>query len=174
MESYTIIVLIFGIIIFILLIGLYFVNRILQYKLRIDNSFYAIKEVLNSLEVLLEDILEFLDKNLEHEKSLRKRLSQTKDLILSVKNDKEGIKTIHKIDSELNNFISLENTYEKLGKNKDYTKIKEELLKNKDRLIYASDIYDKGVIDYNNYREKRLINIISKLLRIPDYDCYNK
>ena len=174
MESYIIIVFIFGIIILILLILLYFVNKILQHKKRLDNSFYAIKEVLNSLEVLLDDILEFLDGNLEHEKSLRKRLSQTKDLIISVKNDKEGINTIHKIESEINNFINLKNTYEKIGKNKEYNRIKEEVLKNKDKLIYASDIYDKGVIDYNIYREKKLIDILSKLLKIPEYDCYNK
>lgn len=173
MESYTIIVLIFGLLVFFLLIGLYFVNQLFQYKLKIDNSFLTVKDLLQDKGLLIDEMLEFLSANLEHERNLHKQLVQTKELLLTVKNDSEGIQTIHKLESALESFVGLENTYKKLAKNKDYLKIKAELQKNKAKLIYAMDSYDKGVINYNNYRDNKFIYLLSKLCRIPEYCCYN-
>lgn len=174
MESYNIIVLVFGLITLLLLVMLYFINRILQYKTRIDNSFLEIRKLLDEQTSILDKMINFLKDNLEHEVSLLKKLEKTKDLIPSIKNNSEGIKDIKKVEKEILDFTKLENTYKKLVKNEDYLSIKEDILNNKDRLIYAFDGYDKGVISYNNYRGKKLIKFLSKLCRIPLYESYNK
>lgn len=174
MESYNIIILIFGVITLFLLVLVYFINNILQYKIRIDNNFLVVREILESRVDIIDDMISFLKDNLEHEISYQKKLNQIKELILTVKNDKEGIKTIKRIEREILSFCSLENTYKNLGKNKEYLKIKEDILLYRDRLVYAFDSYDKGVISYNNYRENKLIKFLSKLCRIPLYECYNK
>ena len=174
MESYTIIILIFGLLITFLLICLYFINQILQYKIKIDNSFIAVEELLVNLDDYLEEILEFLKRNKENERTLFLELSKAKDLIKTVKNNVEGINTIKKIEAKLELFYMLENTYKSFNKNKEYLKLKEKLLKFKDKLIYAMDIYDKGVIEYNNYTKKKYIYILSRILNFKEYNCYNK
>ena len=98
MESYTIIILIFGLLITFLLICLYFINQILQYKIKIDNSFIAVEELLVNLDDYLEEILEFLKKNKENERTLFLELSKAKVLIKTVKNNAKGINTIKKIE----------------------------------------------------------------------------
>lgn len=174
MESYNIIILVFGLITLLLLVILYFINRILQYKTRIDNSFLNIRKLLDEQIGILDRMINFLKSNLEHEVSLVKKLEKTKELILNIKNDSEGIKNIKRIEKEIILFIKLENAYKKLLKNEEYLSIKMSILNNKDRLNYAFDGYDKGVISYNNYRGNKFIKILSKLCRIPLYDCYNK
>ena len=174
MESYSVIVLLFGILVLFLLVLLYFVNQIMQYKTRIDNSFLAVKEGLDERVNIIETMLEFLNNNLDHEKSYQKKLKNTKEVILSIKNNREGINLIKKTEKAVLGFVNLENTYNNLVKNKDYLKIREELLNNKERLIYALDSYDKGVIDYNNYKDIKVVYWLSKLCRMPEYGCYNK
>lgn len=174
LESYIIIILIFALILLLSLIVLYFINQILRYKMIIDNSFISIKKNIDELNSLTNDILEFLNNNLEHEKSYYKRLNKAKEKIITIKNNKDGINELKLIEKEVLSFINLENTYKYLSKNKDYLKIKEELINNKDRLIYAFENYDKGVISYNKYKENKYINLLSKIIKVPEYICYNK
>lgn len=174
MDSYSIIVLIFGIISFILLILVYFVNRIIFYKTRINNSFLTIRELLDDRVDLVDEMLEFVKDNLEYEKSYYKRLLQAKEVLVTIKNNKEGISDYKRTVEVIASFSKLDNTYKKLAKNKDYLKIVENISRNNDKLIYAMDSYDKGVIDYNNYRVNKLIFFLSKICGIPEYGCYNK
>lgn len=174
MEGYSVIVLVFGVLSLLILGILYFVNWLWKYKTKIDNSFFAVKEVLNDRAELLEEMIEFVEGNLEHEKSYQKKLAQTRDLIVNIRNNKEGIETIKRTKGEVLSFVELENTYKKLGKNKDYLQIKDEILRNEEKLVYAFDSYDKGVIEYSNYRNNKFIYWLSKLCGIPEYGCYNK
>ena len=61
MEGYSIIVLLFGIIGLFLLIMVNFINRIFQYKNKIDNSFIAVKEVLLEQANIVSREIEFLN-----------------------------------------------------------------------------------------------------------------
>ena len=79
MESYSIIVCVFGIICLLLLGVIYFVNRILQYKIRIDNSFLVVSEIIEDRVSIIDNMILFLEKFLEHEKSYLKKLEQTKN-----------------------------------------------------------------------------------------------
>lgn len=174
MESYNIIILIFGLITLFSLIILYFVNKIFYYKMKIDNSFLSIRKLLDEQVNILDKMNDFLKDNLEHEVSLLKKVEKTKEIIPNIKNNSDGIKEIKRVEKEILEFTKLENTYKKLDKNKDYINIKEDILNNRDKLIYAFDGYDREVINYNNYRRKKLIKLLSKLCRIPQYDNYNK
>ena len=174
MESYSIIVCVFGIICLLLLGVIYFVNRILQYKIRIDNSFLVVSEIIEDRVSIIDNMILFLEKFLEHEKSYLKKLEQTKNKLLSIKNNKDGILTLKSLDGDIFSFCKLDDTYNKLVKNRDFLKLKEEILKNNERLVYAMDSYDKGVINYNNYTKNKFIYLLGKLCGNPDYSCYNK
>lgn len=173
MESYVIIILIFGGLLLLSLVGVYFVNHILQYKVKIDNSFLAVKEIIEQRIDIIDDMINFLNSNLEYEKSYQKRLVKAKELLINVKNNKNGTDNYKQTLESVFSFINLENVYKNLSKDKEYLVIKKAILSNKEKLDYALDVYDKGVIVYNNYRKKKLIYWLSKMCRIPEYGCYN-
>lgn len=174
MKIYNIIVLVFGLISFLLLILLYFVNRILQHKVKINNAFSSVKFLLDRKSKIIDTMLDFLTKNYPEEKTLAKTLKDAKSNLEGIKNNKEGIITIKKIDKDLLKFNNLENTYKVLSKNKAFITIKNSLARNKEELVYALDSYDVEVIKYNNYKGHKLIKVLSKILLIPEYSCYNK
>lgn len=174
MGDYTVIVVIFGVFGLFIFVMIHFINCILQYKNMIDSRFVAIRKILDDRVSIVDDMILFLGDNLEHEKSYMKKLNQVREMLVSVNSSKEGILLIKKSEKNIFSFVELENTYKNLGKNKEYLKIKEELLNNKERLVYSFDSYDEGVIKYNNYRKNKLIYCLSKLCGIPEYDCYKK
>ena len=117
---------------------------------------------------------EFIEKNLEHEKSYLSKLQKIEDYLSEFLNEKNSFKNFQKNEKEFLHFTTLDQTYSYLKKNQEYLKLKNEALVNQDNLIYALDSYDKGVTNYNNYKGQKLILLISKIFRFPKYDCYNK
>ena len=71
-------------------------------------------------------------------------------------------------------FIELEKTYPYLKEDFKFKEIKEYALLNEGRIVYSMEGYDKGVLNYNNYQKNRLVNFLSKILKFPKYDYYNK
>lgn len=173
MESYTIIVLIFGIICLLILIAIFYVNRLINYKKRVEKSLKTVTVHIKKRKELLKEIEYFIEKNLKYEKSYLIKLKNI-DKYISIFLTNYSFKDFKKYEKEFLSFTSLEDTYKNLNKDKEYLKLKEEIIVNQDNLIYALDSYDKGVINYNNYRLGKIVSIISKIFRFPDYDYYNK
>ena len=122
MESYNIIILIFGILLVIIFIILYFINQIFRHISLLNKYFSTVKELLNERALIVTSMLEFINTNLEHEKSFHKNLTNSLNEMISIKNNKEGISLLKKTEKVIFSFCKLENTYEYLFKNKDYTK----------------------------------------------------
>ena len=174
MDSYTIIVFIFGVFTLFLLVILFFINRLLSHKRLITNSLVAVYANIEARIDLIEEMKEFIEKNLEHEKSYLSKLQKIEDYLSEFLKKKPIFKNYDKNEKEFLHFTFLDKTYSKLKNNKEYQKLKNDAITNKDNLIYALDSYDKGVINYNNYKDQKFILIISKIFRFPNYDCYNK
>lgn len=174
MNSYTIIVLVFGFIILVSLIILFFINRLINYKRRIQNSLFTVLECLEIRIQLISKMTELIEKKLENEKSYLLKLKNVEKYINEFLNKNYSFKNFKKNEFDFLHYTTLDKTYSFLKKNEEYINLKNNALSNQDKLIYALDIYDKRVVEYNNYRSKKIVLLISKLFRFPKYDCYNK
>lgn len=174
MEIYTIIVIIFGIIALLALSIIFFINRAFIYKNHIEKSFEPIKEYLSDRIEIAKKMNTFIKNKLEHEKSLNKKLEKTIDKLNSITNAEDGIPILKETEEITNTFIHLEEIYKKLKDNKEYNQIKKEYQDNIDRINYAKDKYNDSVTNYNNYKEKKLLVIINKVLKFPEFTYYKK
>ena len=174
MDSYTVIVVIFGIIILLLLVGVFFINRLSIYNNKVKSSLVTVSGHLEARMELIDQMINFINNNLEHEKSYVTKLKHVDKYIKEFLEENSNFKGFSKNEKEFLNFIRLDENYSFLKKNKEYLKLKEEVLANQERLVYALDSYDKGVVDYNNYRSNKFILFLSKLFGFPEYDCYSK
>lgn len=174
MESYWLIVLIFGIIILLLLVGLFFINKLVLYKNRVELQFKPIKDELEQKMELLNHSIEFIKKEFEEEDSFIKELIQTKDIITDFIQDNSKIEKLHTIEKNSLKFMDLADIYPNLNKDKDFLALKEQLNLNHERIMYAIESYDREVLCYNQYREKKFIHIVAKIFHFKEYNCYNK
>ena len=175
MAAYTIIIIIFGILILLTLIVLFFINRLLSYKNRVEHSFEAVSDSLRERNSLIDETIKFIQNKLEHEEQFIQKLDDIKIIInqyLEGKN-KDDFNKFKKQEKIFLEIIKLEEIYDTLKSDKEYQKLKNNILLNQERMLYALDSYDKGLVDYNNYQENKFISILGKVLRFPKYDCYN-
>ena len=94
MDSYTIIVIIFGIIILSILILLYFYNKIIIQKTRILKKYNNVKGyILEERNAILE-MVTFIKNNLEHEQDYISTLKKTVEVLDNLKNTEGELKQL--------------------------------------------------------------------------------
>ena len=174
MDSYSIIVLIFGLLILIALIVVFFLNRLIGYQNKVKDLFATILEYLDARMKLIDEMIKFISSELNYEENFIKKLEQTKVSIQNLFQNSNSLKEFKKYEKEFLSFLTLEKVYPSLKKNKKYLALKQEIELNQERVVYAMDSYDKGVMDYNDYQKKKLIRFLARVFHFPKYDYYNK
>lgn len=174
MDSYAIIVIIFGILTLGVLILLFFINRLNILKSKIISNYKNIYNYLTIRADIIREAIDYIKNNLEHEQHLIKKLENAIETIKNSKNLENNLKEVKKTKDILKKFLELEKTYSFLKKEKRFLELKERALVNEDRIEYSTESYDKGVKNYNDYKEKGLLKIISKLFNFKKYDYCNK
>ena len=172
MDSYTIIVLIFGIIILSILILLYFYNKITIKKTRILKKYNNVKGyILEERNAILE-MVTFIKNNLEHEQDYISTLKKTVEVLDNLKNTDGELKQLKQAQNTYRDFSKLDNVYSSLKKIKEYITLKEKANTIEERLKYSFDDYNKEVKKYNNLDKEKIYDLIKKIARFPKYDTY--
>ena len=172
MDSYTIIVIIFGIIILSILILLYFYNKIVIQKAKILKKYNNVKGyILEERNATLE-MITFIQNNLEHEEDYISTLKKTVEIFDYLKNTDGGLKQLKKAQNTYRDFSKLDKVYSSLKKNKEYIQLKEKANTAEDRLKYSFDDYNKEVKKYNAFDNEKGYAFIKKIARFPKYDIY--
>ena len=174
LDSYTVIVIIFGVIILGVLTLLFFINRLLLLKKKIENRFSSVQTYLDERVQLLERMSDFIQKNLEHEEVLLKELEQKKKMLEQVRRCEEGVLATRVSDQLLKNLKKLNQVYPFLDNNKEYQELIKEISVNEERIVYAFQGYDEALKSYNSYRGNPFILRLSQVFRFSDYEYYNE
>lgn len=174
LDSYVVIVLIFGILIFLLLVVLFFVNRLILYRNRVIHSLEVVHESLLDRVSFIDRIHSFILEKIKHEEKYLKKLDSLKKEILEEHDFVQYVDLLRKSDKILNQFLKMDEVYSFLKKDNSYLELVDEITLNQERIVYAMENYDKGVRDYNNYQGGKFISFISKLFRFPAFSYYNQ
>lgn len=174
MEAYIIIVILFGIITLLVLSLLFFINRTYLYANNIERYYSPIKDYLEERKNILKKTNNFISNNLEHEKTLNKKIDRVINLSNTNTNPAEVINILKKTDDLLDIYTKLDKTYPKLKNNKEYKELKKELDENINRINYAKDKYNEEVTNYNKYKESKIIKILNKILKFKEFTYYKK
>lgn len=174
LDSYTVIVIIFGFLILIGLALLFFINRLLLLKKEIENCFSNVLIYLEERIELLEKLSDFIQKNLDHEEVLLKEIEKKKIALEQIRHSEDRISAIKATDELFIKLKKLSEVYSYLVRNKEYQELIKEISMNQDRVVYAFQGYDEGVKNYNRYRENPFILRLSKVFRFSDYPYYNR
>ena len=174
METYVVIVILFGVVILLLLGGLFFVNRLTLLKLDVETCFGTMKEFAIERANIFEEMSSFLEKNYDKEEVFIQKIKKNISSLNAIKMAGDGVSILKKTDEIYQQFLKLETIYSRLKKNEEYLGLIKKYEENRDRNQYAALAYDKGVEVYNHYRENTIIDKVSKLLHFPDYDYYDE
>ena len=172
MDAYTIIVMIFGLLILTILILLYFYNRIKIKENEVLKQYNHVKKYILEERNNILEMVKFIKETFEDEGAYAKELTASVEILDHLSNKDGNLKKLKKVQSTNQYFFDLEKVYPKLKKNKDYLTLKEKATTIRERMIYSFDDYNKKVREYNAMDEIEIYSRIKKIARFPKYDCY--
>lgn len=174
MDSYSIIILIFGLLIFIILVVIFLVNQLLLKRKKVELQFETIIKILKTKMELIDKMIMFINNNLEHEEAFVRELTKTKNALEEITiSSKENIKTIKKSEKTLLKFNQLADVYPFLKSKTTYNDLTEEYALIQNRITYAMDSYDRAAKTYNDYLNTKINSALSKTFKIDSYSYYN-
>lgn len=174
MAPYGIIIIIFGVIALLLISLLFFVNRLTLLKNKIEFTFEPVNSYIEERIELLEKMSTFLSKRFPQETELNKKIDKVHDSLKKIKNASDGITELKNSENVFQQFQKLEELMPNIKKNEEFVSFKEEYQNNQDKISYALEKYNKEVKDYNNYKEKKVVSLLNKVFRFPNYSYYKK
>ena len=171
-STYIIIIVIFLVLIIIGIIGIGFYNKILFRRKKVEEKLESITKSIEERQNIIQQINTLFAGMSFHEDNLMMELN---DLYIKINEKSDStLNLLNKTDSLLVKALSLDTVYPELARNNDYNKIKDVFKENQYKIMYAIEIYNEEVENYNNYRNKPFINIINKICKFKDYDSYKK
>lgn len=174
MDSYSIIILIFGLLIFSILIVIFLVNQLLLKRKKVELQFETIIKILKTKMELIDKMVAFINDNLEHEEVFVRELKRTKSALEEINiSSKENIKTIKKSEKTLAKFNQLATVYPFLKSKATYNDLTEAYALIQNRITYAMDSYDRAAKTYNAYLSTKINMALSKTFKIDGYSYYN-
>lgn len=171
----NILIIIFGILIFLSLVAVAFVNRILTRKERIDFLFESVMKYVEERIVIFERMSSFVEETVEEEMNYVNKLNDSKDVLHEIIDTKTyNLKEIIKSEKLLKKFPELLNTYPNLSKNEIFNMLSNEVDTNINRIEYAIASYNEKAKEYNEFKKSKLNAFICKLFKLNDYEYYEK
>lgn len=166
------IIILFGVIIYMVLFCLNFVNRLMFYKNRVIDKFSSIKNLINERAEIMSQVCEYLKVNCPHEDNIIKKLDELTIGLKSDNNINDLLTLLKKSREVLKNATNLEGTYIFLNNKEEYQNFKQLIKDNDGKIEFASSVYNEEVDNYSDFKSNKYILILSKLFKFPDYDHY--
>lgn len=172
--SSLIIILIFGILIFLGIIVIIFYTRLCFRRDKVLDKFDSVYDTLHERIEIIESIINIIQEENYPEERIKINLNNLSKELKQENNNNNLILLIDKSNKIIEEALSLETAYPLLRNNKKYLEIKKDFNNNKFKIMYSIEIYNEEVEVYNSYKSKLGINLISQVLKFPDYSYYKK
>lgn len=139
-----------GIIVLIVLVAIYYLNRINILSNRIDNAWAQIDVQLKKRADLVPNLVETVKGYMKHEKSVFKEVTDAHKAMMGAQTPEEKAKAGNVLAGALKTIFALSENYPNLKANENFKMLQEELSGIENKVAYARQFFNDSVLEYNN------------------------
>jgi LemA protein len=139
-----------GIVVLIVLICIYFINRIRILLNRIDNAWSQIDVQLKKRADLVPNLVETVKGYMKHEQKAIEMVTKARERMLSAGDKKEKIAAGAGLAAALKTIFALAENYPNLKASDNFKMLQEQLDGIESKVAYARQYYNDSVLSYNN------------------------
>ncbi|HTZ41666.1 MAG TPA: LemA family protein [Candidatus Omnitrophota bacterium] len=139
-----------GVIAVVVLIFLYYFNRLVVLGNRIDNSLSQIDVQLKRRADLIPNLVETVKGYAKHEKSIMTEVTKARQAMISAKDIVGKVKANGVLENALGKLFAIAENYPELKANTNFLELQRELSTTEDRVAYARQFYNDNILTYNN------------------------
>ena len=134
----------------VFVVFIYYYNRFAVLSNRIDNSLSQIDVQLKRRADLIPNLIEAVKGYTKHEKEAIKAVTDARKALVSAKDLPGKIKADAGLEKALKTIFAIAENYPDLKANTNFLELQKELSSTEDRVAYARQHYNDGILIYNN------------------------
>lgn len=137
------------------LVGLTFIgyyNKFARLINQIDNSLAQIDVQLKRRADLIPNLMESVKGYMKHEKAVMTEVTDARKALMGAKDLAKKVKAGDMLQQALGNLFAIAENYPNLKANENFLQLQQELSSTEDKVAYARQYYNDGVLSYNNSR----------------------
>lgn len=140
---------IIGIVALIAVIFIAYFNRFVRLSQQVDNALSQIDVQLKKRADLVPNLLEAVKGYMKHERKIIKEVTEARKALVLAKTPEKKMKAGAKLQSALKSIFALAENYPNLKANQNFIQLQEELSAIEDKIAYARQYYNDGIMAYN-------------------------
>ena len=138
------------ILIILLLIPIYYYNKIVRLENRIDNAWAQIDVQLKRRADLIPNLIETVKGYMKHEKSVLENVTRARSALLNAKTPQENMDANNMLTGALKTLFAVAENYPNLKANENFLQLQDQLTHTEDKIAYARQHYNDSVLTFNN------------------------
>ena len=138
-----------GIVAVIALAFFIFYNRFVRLINQIENSLSQIDVQLRKRADLVPNLIEAVKGYMKHEKSIFAEVNNARKALVGAKDIISKVKAGDKLQSALGSIFAIAENYPNLKANENFLQLQNELSAIEDKIAYARQYYNDGIMSYN-------------------------
>ena len=150
-----------GVVLFILLGGVYFYNSLVAKRVRCRNAWSQIDVQLKRRYDLIPNLVETVKGYAAHERETLERVIQARNQAISAKGVAQQAEAENFLTGALRQLFALSESYPGLKANENFAQLQEELTSTENKIAFARQHYNDSVGLYNTAREKFPANLVA-------------
>jgi len=138
-----------GVIAVIVIIFIYFYNRFASLINQIENSLAQIDVQLKKRADLVPNLVDAVKGYMAHEKSIFTEVNNARKALVGAKDIASKVKAGDKLQSALGSLFAIAENYPNVKANENFLQLQTELSSIEDKIAYARQYYNDGIMSYN-------------------------
>ena len=139
-----------AIIAIILIMFIYYYNRLVSLSNQIDNSLSQIDVQLKKRSDLVPNLLESVKGYMKHERAVITEVTNARKALIGAKTFEKKVQAGNQLESALKSVFALAENYPNLKANENFLQLQNELSTIEDKVAYSRQFYNDAILSYNN------------------------
>lgn len=141
---------ILAIVILVVLVTIYYINRIIVLSNRIDNAWAQIDVQLKKRADLVPNLVETVKRYMRHEKEIFEKIAKAREEMMKAGSVAEKAKASGELTKALKTIFAIAENYPNLKANENFKLLQEQLEGIENKIAYARQFYNDSVLSFNN------------------------
>src|SRR3989338_3676239 len=134
----------------VVIIFIYYFNKIVVLENRIDNSLSQIDVQLKRRAELVPNLISTVKGYAKHESKIMKEVTDARKALVSATNIKSKVKAGAELQNALKSIFAIAENYPQLKANENFLNLQQELAAIEDKIAYSRQFYNDSILSFNN------------------------
>jgi LemA protein len=138
-----------GVVVLVVIILFVYYNRFVRLSHQIDNSLAQIDVQLKKRSDLVPNLLSAVKGFMKHERAVIKEVTEARKALVGAKGIEKKVAAGNQLQSALKSIFAIAENYPDLKANQNFMHLQQELSSIEDKVAYARQFYNDGIMSYN-------------------------